>query len=170
MAGRPIDPAKRQRILELHAQGLSRNDIAREAAVSGSTVSKVCNEAGLTFDRTKTQAATKAIVADAKHRRAILAEALLEDAIRLRAQLWEPAKAFNFGGKDNTYNEVSLDRPQFADQLKIIQATEVAARRHQALVEMDTAGTATVQESVLDRLEAGFAQFAAQPEEPQQGV
>jgi AraC-like DNA-binding protein len=167
MAGRPIDPAKRQRILELHATGLSRNEIAREAGVSGSTVSKVCSEAGLTFDRTKTVAATKALVADAKHRRAELAEHLLDDADRLRRQLWEPAKAFSFGGRDNTYNEVELDKPTFADQLKILQAVDVATRRHQALIEMDTSSGATAAESVLDRLEAGFAEYAnTTPEEP----
>lgn len=162
MPARRIDNTKRDHILALHAKGLGCKAIAREAGVSPSTVSKVCNEAGLTFDRTKTMVATKALVADAKHRRAELAEALLDDAMRLRAQLWEPAKAFNFGGKDNTYNEVQLDRPVFADQLKIIQAAEVAARRHQALIEMDTTSGATAAESVLDRLEAGFADYAQQ--------
>lgn len=165
MAGRPIDAAKRQRILQLHAEGLGCKAIAREAGVSPSTVSKVCAENGLTFDRTKTMVATAAMVADAKHRRAELAEQLLDDALRLRAQLWQPARVINFGGKDNTLNETTLDEPLFVDKLKIVQAVDVAARRHEALVAMDTAGAATAQESVLDRLEQGFAAFVAQQPE-----
>jgi AraC-like DNA-binding protein len=168
MPARRIDNTKRARILALHSEGLGCKAIAREAGVSPSTVSKVCNEAGLTFDRTKTMVATQALVADAKHRRAELAEHLLDDADRLRRQLWEPAKAFSFGGRDNTYNEVELDKPTFADQLKILQAVDVAARRHQALVEMDTDHGATEAESVLDRLAESIAQaVAAQPEEQQ---
>jgi AraC-like DNA-binding protein len=166
---RRIDDTKKAHILALHGQGLGCKAIAREAGVSPSTVSKVCNEAGLTFDRSKTEVATKALVADAKHRRAELAEHLLDDADRLRRQLWEPAKAFSFGGRDNTYNEVELDKPTFADQLKILQAVDVASRRHQSLVEMDAGRGATEAESVLDRLEAGFAEYAQQNPEGQQG-
>lgn len=46
-----------------------------------------------------------------------LAALFLEDAPKLCAQLWKPCKSFNFGGKDNTYNEKLLDEPAFADML-----------------------------------------------------
>lgn len=67
--GHPVDPATRARIKELHAQGLGRNDIARDAGVSGYTVTKVCREEGLSFDREATKAATEAKVVDNRARR-----------------------------------------------------------------------------------------------------
>jgi hypothetical protein len=65
-----ITEQKRQEIRDLHAQGLPRNEIARRAGVSNDSVSKICAAAGLTFDRTATETATKAKQADNKQRRA----------------------------------------------------------------------------------------------------
>lgn len=128
MAGRrgPITPAERKRIIALHGEGKTRNAIAKEAGVSGDTVTKVVRAAGLTFDRTMTLQATEAKKADAAKLRAQLELDLLDDARRLREQLWQPAKAFNFGGKDNTYNETELAEPVFADKLKLVQAATSA--------------------------------------------
>lgn len=50
--------------------GLGRNDIAREVGVAGATVSKVCEKAGILFDRRATEQATRAAAVDAKKRRA----------------------------------------------------------------------------------------------------
>jgi IS30 family transposase len=134
---RPLTDDERRRVAELHAAGKTRNEIARAIGRAQSTVSKLAAEQGLTFDRSRTKAATAAKVVDAKARRADLAAALLEDAHRLRAQLWKPCKAFNFGGKDNTYAEVQLDEPTFADKLKLVQAAGVAIDKHARLAEMD---------------------------------
>ena len=65
----PLSDEQRQQILDLHAAGNTRNDIAREVGRSGSTVTKVVHDAGLTFDRTDTEAATKARRADLAERR-----------------------------------------------------------------------------------------------------
>lgn len=77
-AGRPLTDHDRQRVAELHAQGMSRNDIARQIKRSPSTVTKLARELGLAFDRAATRAATAAKVADAKARRADLALKLLD--------------------------------------------------------------------------------------------
>jgi predicted transcriptional regulator len=68
-----ITEQKRQEIRDLHGQGLSRNEIARRAGVSNESVSKICAAAGLTFDRTATETATKAKQVDTKKVRALLA-------------------------------------------------------------------------------------------------
>ncbi|TYK47166.1 helix-turn-helix domain-containing protein [Actinomadura decatromicini] len=85
-ARRPIDDTDRRRVAELHAQGLNRNQIAREIGRAQSTVSKIAAELGLTFDRARTAEATRAKVADAKERRADLANLALDDAHAMRAR------------------------------------------------------------------------------------
>ncbi|GAA4059752.1 helix-turn-helix domain-containing protein [Actinomadura miaoliensis] len=136
-ARRPITDDDRRRVAELHAQGLSRNAIAKEIKRSQATVSKLAAELGLSFRRERTAEATRAKVLDAKARRAALALDLLGDAERLRRQLWEPCTLVKIGGKDNVATEHPLPRPLFDDQLRIVQATGLAVERHARLVELD---------------------------------
>lgn len=65
----PITKAEKRRILDLHAEGKSRNEIAREVGRSTATITRTVTEAGGTFDRSNTEAATKAAIADRKVRR-----------------------------------------------------------------------------------------------------
>lgn len=124
---RPVTEADHDRIRELHAKGMSRNDIARETGRSGRTVSRIAEHLGLTFERgPMVAAATAAKVADAKVRRAELQLKLLDDAERLREQLFKPALAINFGGRDNTLNQTTLPEPTFQDKRNIIQAVSTA--------------------------------------------
>lgn len=137
MAARPLTQQDRDQVRALHAEGCNRNEIARRIGRAQSTVSKLAAELGLTFDRTRTREATKAKVADAKLRRAQLASDLLDDAQRLRRQLWQPCELVKIGGKDNIATREPLNQPLFDDQLKIVQATGLAAERHARLVELD---------------------------------
>lgn len=120
-----LDPQTIEAIRTLAAGGMPRNEIARTLGLSGSTVSKWAkrgDDGPEVFDRSQTKVATAAKVADAKSRRAELQLKLLEDAERLRGQLWQPAHAFSFGGKENTYEEHTIDEPTFADKHKIVMA------------------------------------------------
>lgn len=150
----PVTQADYARVAELHAQGLSRNGIADAMGRSGRTVSRIAKELGLSFERTRTAAATAAKVADGKARRAALALALLDDAERLRQQLWKPARVHSFGGRDNTFNEATLDQPTFADQRNIMQAAATAIDRSVKLDEYDTGQDAGGAE--VDRWLAGM--------------
>jgi hypothetical protein len=127
--GRPITDEDYEAVRDLHAQGLGRNAIARQIHRSGRTVSKLAEEMGLTFDREATKTATAARVVDGKARRAALALALLEDAERLRQQLFAPCMMRNFGGKDNTYAEQPIDQPDFRNQRDIMSAIGIAVDR-----------------------------------------
>lgn len=82
--GPPVTDTDRQRVRDLHAQGLARNAIAARIGRSRATVSKIASEEGLSFDRSATAEATRAKVVDAKQRRANLAEAALDDADTMR--------------------------------------------------------------------------------------
>ena len=144
MAATPWTDADTARLAELHATGRSLHAIAADMDRAKSTIHRKAKDAGLSFDRDTVNAATDAKVADAKARRTALQLHLLEDAEKLRTQLWKKTLAFNFGGKDNTYNEHELDQPTFADQLKIMQATGIAVDRSLKLAEHDSDGAEQV--------------------------
>lgn len=136
-AGRPITDQERAEVRRLHGEGLSRNAICRELERSPSTITKIAKELGLEFDRAQTAEATRIAQLDAKGRRAQLALDLLEDAERLRKQLWEPCTVYNFGGKDNDFNEARINEPSFRDKREIMSAIGLAVDRHTRLVTVD---------------------------------
>ncbi|VXB82423.1 helix-turn-helix domain-containing protein [Aeromicrobium sp. 9AM] len=164
MALPPISDTDRALILKLHGEGKSRNDIARETGRAAATVTKTVHAAGLTFDRSKTEAATAAKKADAAALRAQLELDYLEDAQRLRRQLWEPCIAFNFGGKDNTYNSTELDEPIFADKLKIMQASTSAANASLRIEAARNDGGTAAARSLITDLAAAFGFKPADPD------
>lgn len=127
MANRPLTRHDSDRVRQLHAAGLARNDIAREIGRSPSTVTKLARELGLAFDRTATAAATHAKVLDAKAKRAALMNDYLDDAQRLRQQLWEPHEYRDHGGKDFVEARWTQPEPTAADKLKLMQASTTAA-------------------------------------------
>lgn len=140
MGNRAITEAERARILELHGEGMSRNAIAREVGRSPGSVSNVVHAEGLSFERTaEVIQATQAKQLDNRGKRARLEELLLDDALRLREQLWEPTLVYNFGGKDNTYEEHHLDRPDFGGQQAIMRTVGVAIDKAVKIAEVDSA-------------------------------
>ncbi|MDT3395581.1 helix-turn-helix domain-containing protein [Streptomyces sp. B1866] len=72
----------RQGVRRLHADGKSRNEIARAIGRSASTVSKIAREEGLVFSGgARVAAATEARRADAAARRELLADEALDGAL-----------------------------------------------------------------------------------------
>lgn len=146
----PDDDATLRRLHGL--PGRSLTSIATEMGRSKATVSRHATDLGLSWDRSQVAAATQAKVLDAKARRAALEAGLLEDAARLREQLFAPTVVFNFGGKDNTYEQRHIDEPTFTDKLKIMQATGTAIDRALKLAQHDADGGAADARSLLERL------------------
>lgn len=140
------------RVRRLHKQGLGRNAIARETGLSAGIVSRIAKDQGLTFDRAQTQAATEAKVIDAKARRAALALALLDDAARLREQLWQSHTYWDWGGKDHTYDEITKPEPTPTDKLKLMQAVGTAVDRAVKLDDYDADPGTDAARSMLDNL------------------
>jgi Helix-turn-helix domain len=136
----PVTDAERARIRELHAQGLSCTRIAAEIGRSKSAVTRQCQAMGLAFDRAQTKTATAAKVADNAARRAEISRRFLEKSADLLDQMDQPHTAFNFGGKDNTYEEHEFSKPP-VDALKtLVQAAGIAFDRHIAQDRHDAAG------------------------------
>lgn len=154
---RPVVDDDRTRIRELHAQGLSRNAIARTLNRSGRTISVLAAELNLSFDRAATAAATAARKADLEEKRVILAEALTDDALRLTAQIWEPAVIHSFGGKDHTYAMKEIPEPLPADKRALMAAATAASAQALRLVpaETDQQGLAAVDSWLRDMMGGG---------------
>ncbi|WP_086765361.1 helix-turn-helix domain-containing protein [Streptomyces bobili] len=143
----PVTDEERQRIRELHADGMGRNAIARAIGRSYRAVSVQAARMGLAFDRTMSEEATRARKADLEERRVMLAEALLEDAERLTEQLWQPAKVFRIGGSANTYAEHDVDEPPSDAKKDIMAAAGIAIEKSLKLAppeREDTEGLAAV--------------------------
>jgi len=126
-----------QRARELFDQGLSCNAIARELAVSPSTISGWAAREHLSFDRSATAAAVAAHSIDAKARRQNIAARLMDRAEEFIEQMDQPFLAFNFGGKDNTYEEHELTRPPTGDIRNLMQSTTMALKEARELERMD---------------------------------
>lgn len=153
----PVTDEDREQVRALHAAGLGRNEIAREIGRSGETVSKIAKALGLSFERgPEVAAATAAKVADAKARRAQLMHELLDDAERLRVQLFAPTTIHSFGGKENTYNSKDVDQPLFRDQRDIIQSVSTAITASIRLDQHDADTGADGAKSMLGALAAGL--------------
>lgn len=163
MATRPVTDEDRQRVREMHAAGATRNDIARAIGRGGATVSKIALSLGLTFDRgDEVRAATEARVADAKAKRAALMVALLDDAQKLRARLWQPCKVYDWGGKDHDYDEREHPEPDATAKLKLMQATGIAIDRSLRLEEHDNSSGVDAAKSMLGSLALGLGAAYAQ--------
>jgi hypothetical protein len=151
---RPVTDADRARAAELHAQGLSRNAIATDLGRSGRTISRICveHDPPLTFERTRTAAATAAKKADGAARRAQLQLEALDSAARLMGQMFSPTKVYNFGGKENDYNEREHPEPPFRDKRDIATAIQALANTALKLAEYDKATGNDDEKSMLGDL------------------
>jgi hypothetical protein len=170
---KPLDAAVRAAILtDIRAGTLSRNAIARAHGVSAGTVSNIARDAQLTtaFDRSQTVQATRAREADTASaradlaaRRTALAEALQDDAERLRVQLWQPCVYGEFGGKENVWSQVDLDLPRFGDQRQILASVQTAVNTSAKLVPPADGGPGVDDAvSMLTNLAAGIRRIAEQ--------
>jgi hypothetical protein len=151
-AAPPWTSADDTRLRELHASGITLHAAAGEMHRSKSTISRHSVLLGLGWDRAQTKRAAQAKRLDAEARRAQLKLDLLEDAVRLREQLWKPVTVYNFGGKDNTFNAHRLDQPPHVDQLKLVQATSAAINAYGRLEQLDTAADTDDAKSLLAQL------------------
>ena len=140
MSGVPFTDAERLRVRQLHAQGMSSRAIARELGRSQGAVSKNAAAMGLSFDREQTKAATAAVVADSAALRAQTSRRFLVKSGDLLDQMDQPHTAFNFGGKDNTYEEHEFEKPPVDALKSLMQSAALAFDKHLAQDKHDAKG------------------------------
>lgn len=135
--GRPVTNRLRAWVLDLHGKGVGRNDIARATNCSAATVTKIVREAGESFDTSMTKVAVAKRQATLQERRALLAERLTDKAASLLDDMDARFLAFNFGGKDNTYEEHELDRAPADAVYTMMRSASLALQRSMDLVKFD---------------------------------
>ncbi|MFG2650949.1 helix-turn-helix domain-containing protein [Streptomyces sp. NPDC048436] len=160
---RLVDDRDREQVRSLHAQGQSRNEIARAIKRSPSTVSKIVRqfEPPLSFDRApQVEAATRARTADLAARRATLALDLQGDAERLRTQLWAPTVHGEFAGREGEWHEAHLPQPRFGDQRAIVASVQTAVGTSLRLAPVEGGENAEQVRSMLGTLGEALTQAA----------
>lgn len=130
---------QRTQVAELHAKGLGRNSIAREIGCSVGTVTGIARELGLAFDRSMTETAVAARKTDCAERRSRLEQQLLDDAERLRGQVWAPHEYIDHGGKEYVEVRWLQDEPTPSDKLKLMQAARAALDGSLKLTQLEAA-------------------------------
>ncbi|HEY1740910.1 MAG TPA: helix-turn-helix domain-containing protein [Acidimicrobiia bacterium] len=145
----PLSAAKQAKILKLHGQGVTRNEIGRQVRCSTSTVSRIVHQAGGSFDGSATKVATEARKAQARARRAQTSLRFLDEANLLLDALHQPHMAFAFGGKDNVYNEHPMSEPPTIDKVKLLAGASTAILRHMDVERFDADQGATDAKAML---------------------
>lgn len=149
----PIAEDVEARAVELIGEGMPRNAIARELQIAPSTVSRIARDAGLSFDRAnQTASATAARQHDLKVRRLELIDELMAKAVDHLVAIDQPFLAFSFGGKENDYNEHTLDRAPTGDILNLHRAASLAMKDARELIRDDDDQGVAEAESMLMNL------------------
>lgn len=158
--GTPISDEVKAEVLRLHALDTSRNEIARITGIGASTVTRIVKEAGGEFDRAMTKRATEARAVDMAALRLRLAEKMADRSEKMLDRLDDPYLVYNFGGKDNDYNEHTLDRPPVEVERNAVVTAGIAFDKLTRIVEKSDTGLEQAV-GVLDTIAEGFAAAAA---------
>jgi hypothetical protein len=157
---------QREKVTELHGKGLGRNTIARELKISAGQVTGIAQELGLSFDRTATKVATEARKADLADRRTRLEAQYLDDAERLRGQVFSAHEYIDHGGKEFVEVRWMQDEPTPTDKLKLMQASRAALDGSLKLTQLEAASGDEPVKALL--VELGRALGVVPDETPEQ--
>ncbi|MEE8666953.1 MAG: GcrA family cell cycle regulator [Bifidobacterium mongoliense] len=136
------------KLKQLHSQGLSLNEIARQLHRSNSTIGKYSKQLGLSYARARTKNATKAKQADAAALRADLKLRLLREAGLMLDSLHQPFLLGGLGGKDNSYSEHVMPKPPPAEMRNLMTSVGIALQRSIELEKVDQQSETSV--TVID--------------------
>lgn len=117
---------ERQRIVELFATGRSCNSIAKEFGRSTTTISTIAKEHGHVFGSPNLARAAEATKAYGAEWRADFAKRLSAECDAFLESLHGDYLVYNFGGKENEYNEHTLSEPPTEAKLKTAQAIRLS--------------------------------------------
>lgn len=152
----------RAAIVEEVRAGKTTRAVAREFGVSEASVRRYARAQGVaSATRELTEKATRTKIATMAASRAELARLLLEDAHRLRAQMWQPAKVamtVSLGdGGGSTVVDHPLDEPTFKDKQAIMTACAIALDKHIKVIQFDGSPELQAAKSLLENAFAAVA-------------
>lgn len=154
-----ITDDQKAQVLKLHAAGHARNEIARRLGISAGSVTNICCAADRTFDRSGTKQATDARQVDLTAGRIRLAEKMLAASEAMLDGIDGEYLVYNFGGKDNDYNEHSLETAPVEVKRNIITTAGITFDKLTRIVEKSDTGLDQAV-GVIDTLAAGFTAAA----------
>ncbi|WP_042400343.1 winged helix-turn-helix domain-containing protein [Streptacidiphilus carbonis] len=132
-----LSDEQRLRLCELAEGGMSVRQIAEHLGVAPSTVTRNAKGLGVLFDRSATEAATAARIADGQARRTQLASRLLDLANSELDRLSRPYRMSSFvGGQAPAYLEHVVPQPDAVSRLAIIRGAATLLDRHVRLAGM----------------------------------
>jgi hypothetical protein len=150
--------------VQLHGDGLGRNEIARQMDRPVGTVTLMARRVGVRFDNTNTEIAVEAARQRAALLRTQLSLRMLNDAEALLEQMWEPTRIGNFGGRNNTWSEVEVEQPPDTAKRNLAQAAALLLDRSLKLEEFDQHAGDDQVIGMLDGLELVIRQAAKEQE------
>lgn len=106
-----VDEDERQRIIAAFDTGATCNAIAKEFKRSPDTISRIAASVGFQFGHTNLARAHEAKSSYGAEARARLAQLATERAVTALERMEGRYLVFNFGGRDNTYEEHELSEP-----------------------------------------------------------
>ena len=141
MTGRTPARATPDMVAQLAAEGHGRNSCARELGLSRRQVDRLAREAGIKWERAATEAATRARMADR------------------RAELVEDFSQIADGAAERLLDALDADEIDPRVVQALAQVAGTATDKLTTLADRLTADDGTG-DSVLDRLAAGFSEWA----------
>ncbi|MFJ1648003.1 hypothetical protein [Streptomyces sp. NPDC088258] len=160
-----LTPEQHQEIRGLHADGCGRNEIARRTGIAPVMVSKAAEKMGLSFDRSKIQAATTARLADLAEMRSLTAHKLHIAGDKLLDKVFKPARVFSFGGKENVYAEEWHDEPPASDKRSLVSAAATAFDRSLKMAPPEQTAGVDAAKSMLGGLSEALQEFVRNEDE-----
>lgn len=164
MPARPVTDETRADVRRLHAEGLGRNEIARQLERSPRTISVLAEEMQLSFDRTHTAVATEARKTDARERRLTLIERYHAQATKILDRLDRSShhvREVSFG-KVVSYE---VDDLPAQDVRNLMQAVATATTQAAKLEALDGDPAADNARSMLTSLADGIRRLAGPVED-----
>lgn len=131
-----IPDDERERIIAAFSSGKSCNQLAKEFGRSPQTISNIARSVGHQFGYLNAIHAHEARKAYGAEWRANARQKLADAFDDLLADLKRPALVYSFGGRDNTYNEHELEKPDAKIKRDLIAAASTTMR---TINEMDKA-------------------------------
>lgn len=163
-AHRPVDDLTRVKIQDAARDGKkTRNALAREFSVAGETVTRICAEVGITFDRTMTETAVRAHSIDVTKDRLLLVQEMLAEAREQMDLVNAPFLVWSFGGMDGNIHSHLLDSAPLSERNMAMRSAATAFDKATKVLERSTEGLSDAH-SLLDSLATGFAKAALEYE------
>ncbi|MFI9117888.1 hypothetical protein ACIGW0_00515 [Streptomyces bikiniensis] len=102
----PVHP-RAEMVQVLAERGFGRNEISRRTGIPEVSVSRIAESLGITFDRSQTEQALKARLADLKESQMGLAMGAIEDMIKARYRIATAATDRDFAFATKAFNDLS---------------------------------------------------------------